>query len=148
MRCKAVPIAALIALTLVACGEAPDNHPDKPVTHRRDAFQKILKAFEPMGIELRKNRYNADQFITQSRDLAARKDGPWPYFGAGTNYPPTHANDKVWSEPEKFEAARQAFIKAADNLVAAADSRDEKQVTVAYEALHDTCRDCHKAFKK
>lgn len=148
MRCKTALLVALIPLALAACGEPPDNHPDKPVTHRRDAFQKILKAFEPMGMQLRKNQYNADKFITQAKDLAALKDGPWQYFGPGTNYPPTHANDKPWSEPEKFEAARQAFFKATAQMVAATESRDQKQVTVAYDALHDTCRDCHKAFKK
>lgn len=148
MRCKTAMIAALIPLTLIACGEAPDNHPDKPVTHRREAFQKILKAFEPMGVQLRKNQYNADKFLTQAKQLAALKEGPWRYFGPDTNYPPTHANDKPWSEPEKFEAARQSFLKAAEQLATVAESRDQKQIAVAYEALHDTCRDCHKVFKK
>lgn len=148
MRCKTAMIAALIPLTLIACGEAPDNHPDKPVTHRREAFQKILKAFEPMGVQLRKNQYHADKFLTQAKQLAALKEGPWRYFGPDTNYPPTHANDKPWSEPEKFEAARQSFLKAAEQLATVAESRDQKQIAVAYEALHDTCRDCHKAFKK
>lgn len=148
MRCRTALIAALIPLTLVACGEAPDNHPDKPVTHRRDAFQQILKAFEPMGIQLRKNQYDADKFLSRAKQLAALKDGPWRYFGPDTNYPPTRATDKVWSEPEKFEAARQSFLKATEQMATVAESRDPKQVAVAYEALHDTCRDCHKAFKK
>lgn len=148
MRCRTALIAALIPLTIAACGEAPDNHPDKPVTHRREAFQKILKAFEPMGVQLRKNQYNADKFLAQAKDLAAHKEGPWRYFGPDTNYPPTRATDKVWSEPGAFENSRQSFLRAAEQLVVVAESRDPKQVAVAYEALHDTCRDCHKAFKK
>lgn len=148
MRRTPALIAALIALTLAACGEAPDNHPDKPVTHRREAFQKILKAFEPMGMQLRKNQYDADKFLALAKQLDSLKEGPWRYFGPDTNYPPTHANDKPWSEPEKFDAARQRFLKATGQLLDAAESRDEKQVATAYEALHETCRDCHKGFKK
>jgi cytochrome c556 len=53
----------------------------------------------------------------------------------------------VWSEPEKFETSRQSFFKAAGALVVAAETREVKQITVAYEALHDTCRTCHKSFK-
>ena len=56
--------------------------------------------------------------------------------------------DSVWSEPERFEADRQAFFKATDTLLLAAERRDEKAVKAAYEAVHDSCRTCHKAFKE
>ena len=147
MRYHLLPILALLPLILTACGEPPDTHPGQPLTHRRAAFEGILRTFEPMGIQLRKNQYKPDQFIAQARELARVKDAPWQYFGPDTNYPPTRANDKVWNEPEKFDTARKTFLQATDRLLQAAESRDEKRVTAAYEELQESCRSCHKAFR-
>lgn len=147
MRPPRLLLAALLPLLLTACGEPADTHPDKPVTHRRAAFQKILHAFEPMGVQMRKGPYDAKKFLAHASELASVKEGPWSYFGPDTNYPPTHAKAALWTEPERFASERQNFIKAVDKLLLAAESRDEQQVRPAYEAVHDTCRSCHKAFK-
>lgn len=133
---------------VAACGEPADTRPGQPVAHRRAAFEKILRAFEPMGVQLRAKSYKPDAFLERAKELAVLKDGPWEYFAADTNYPPTHATAKVWSEPELFEKERQEFLKATDRLLLAAESRDEKSVTAAYEAVHEHCRSCHKTFKE
>ena len=140
----------LISLTslLAACGEPADTHPDQPVTHRRAAMKQILLAFEPMGVQLRDESYKADAFLARAQELAGLKDKPWAYFGADTNYPPTHAKPELWSEPAHFEAEKQEFLKAADALLVAAESRDEALVRSTYTALHDSCASCHKAFKR
>lgn len=147
MRRQAIVIAALLPLLLTACGEPEDTRPGQPVAHRRAAFNKILKPFEPMGTQLKKGRYDADQFLLLAKSLNEQKEGPWQYFGPDTNYPPSHATSKVWSEPERFEADRQRFYKAADALFLAAGTRQEAAVKTAYEALHESCRNCHKTFK-
>jgi cytochrome c556 len=137
-----------LPLLLTACGEPEDTRPGQPVTQRRAAFKEILKSFEPMGLQLRNQRYDAKQFSILANNLNQAKDGPWSHFGPDTNYPPTKAKAALWSEPEKFAASSQSFIKAAEALVVAAASQDVKQITPAYEALHDTCRTCHKSFKE
>jgi cytochrome c556 len=140
-------IFMLTALALVACSEPADTRVGQPVTHRRAAFKKILLAFEPMGVQLRNKQYDANQFIVLAKTLVQMRNGPWSYFGADTNYPPSQARAKVWSEPGQFEVDRQGFLQATEHLLLAAESRDEKQVTMAYEAVHDSCRNCHKDFK-
>lgn len=140
-------IFILLSTLVSACGEPADTRPGQPVKHRREAFANILKAFEPMGQQLRKQQYDADRFLIHAKALAQAKDVPWQYFGPDTNYPPTHATAKVWSDPQRFELERQAFLAAAARLLVAAESRDAKIASVAYEALHDQCRSCHKVFK-
>lgn len=147
MHLKTRLFALFLPLLLLGCGDPPDTHPGQPVTHRRAAFTQMLKPFEAMGVQLRKDQYNADQFLALSKQFAAAREVPWTYFGPDTNYPPTRATAKVWSEPEKFEAGREAFLKAGSALIAAAESRDEKMIRSAYAALHDTCRSCHKIYK-
>lgn len=144
---SALPLLAC-ALLLTACGEPADTHPDKPVTQRRAAFNAILKQFEPMGIMLREKRYDADAFLQLAEKLEGAKDGPWRHFTPDSNYPPTKATDQVWRDPARFEAERQGFFQAQSRLLEAARSKDGEKVGPAYAALHDTCRSCHKTFKK
>jgi cytochrome c556 len=84
------------------------------------AFKQIVKAFEPMGVMLRKDRYDADKFLPLAEALIAKREEPWSHFGADTNYPPTKATPEVWKQPEVFEKNKQAFISATDALLAAA----------------------------
>ena len=137
-----------LPILLTACGEPEDTRPGQPVAHRRAAFKEILKSFEPMGLQLRNQRYDEKQFLVLANNLNKAKETPWSHFAPDTNYPPSKAKAAVWSEPEKFETSRQSFFKAAEALAVAAEGRDQKQITIAYEALHDTCRTCHKSFKE
>jgi cytochrome c556 len=147
MRPSSALLALLLTSLLAACGEPADTKPGQPVTHRRAAFSKILHAFEPMGLQLRDGHYEPEKFLARAKELVNVKEGPWEYFGPDTNYPPTHAKPALWTEMEKFEAGHQAFSQATDRLLTAAESRDEKAVRAAYDAVHDTCRSCHKAYK-
>lgn len=138
----------LTVAMLAGCGEVEDTRPGQPVKHRQVAFKEIVKTFEPMGVMLRKGTYDADKFLPMAEALLARRDGPWAYFGADTNYPPTKATADVWKQPEAFEKNKKAFISATDALLAAAQGKDKAQVEKAYDAVHDACKTCHKQFKE
>jgi cytochrome c556 len=147
MRLNPLLLALSLPVLLAACGEPADTRPGQPVTQRRLAFTKILKPFEAMGVRLRKDQYDAQVFVDLAKSLDAAKDAPWQFFGPETNYPPTHATAKVWSEPERYAAAREKFLVATAGMQIAAASRDEAKVRQAYEAVHESCRGCHKVFK-
>jgi cytochrome c556 len=146
----ALPAALLLAATLLAAcsGEVEDNHPGQPVKTRQQAFKAILRSFEPMGVMLRTDDYDADKFLTLANELVARRDAPWSHFAADTNYPPTKATAEVWQQPEKFARDKQAFITATDTLLAAAQTKDRKQLDAPYQAAYDACEGCHKTFKR
>lgn len=147
MRCfRLLPLC--LAFILAGCGEAEDTRPGQPVKTRQQAFKDLIKVFEPMGTMLRDNRYDADRFEKLAEQLVARRDAPWPHFGADTNYPPTKSTAEVWQQPERFERERTAFVAATDRLLAAARTRDKATVEPAYQAVYDTCQGCHKTFRK
>ena len=147
MRLQRDLIIVLTVLSLMACGEATDTHAGQPVAHRRAAFKKILLAFEPIGVQLREKQYNSNRLIDQAKLLASLKNDPWSYFDADTNYPPTHAKAKIWSDPDLFRAAQQTFVQAVDRFALVVEDHDETHAKAAYEAVQDSCRNCHKAFK-
>ena len=148
LPCRRLLPLFLLPLFLGGCGEPEDTGPGRPVAHRRAAFLAILKASEPMGIDLRTGNYSPDRFVAMADSLARVKDGPWSYFVPGSNYPPTHATSNVWDDPAEFERQRQRFVETVDGLVAATATRDESRVAAAYAAMQDTCRSCHKQFKR
>ncbi|MDR2837777.1 MAG: cytochrome c [Azonexus sp.] len=145
----ALLLALLLATALfAACGEVEDTRPGQPVKTRQEAFKAMIRSFEPMGVMLRKEDYDADKFLALAKDLVARRDAPWSHFGADTNYPPTKATAEVWQQPEKFTEAKNAFLAATDTLLTAAQTRDRKQLDKPYEAVYDTCQNCHKTFRR
>ena len=148
---KSLKTGSLVLLTaglLAACsGEVQDTRPGQPVKTRQTAFKEILRSFEPMGVMLREDRYNADKFLVLAKEVISKREAPWSHFAADTNYPPTKATPAVWAQADKFEEKRQAFFKASDALLIAAESKDKKQAFTAYNGLHETCKDCHQTFK-
>lgn len=138
----------LTAVMLAGCGEVEDTRPGQPVKHRQMAFKQIVKAFEPMGVMLRKDRYDADKFLPLAEALIAKREEPWSHFGADTNYPPTKATPEVWKQPEVFEKNKQAFMSATDALLAAAKNKDKAEVERTYDAVPEACKTCHKQFKE
>jgi len=139
----------LAAALLAACsGEVEDSRPGQPVKTRQQAFHAIIRSFEPMGVMLRSESYDAERFLALANELAARRDAPWSHFGPDTDYPPTKATPEVWRQPEKFAQERQAFIAAVDTLLTAARSKDRQQLDAPYQAVYDACRNCHKTFKQ
>ncbi|MDR3054954.1 MAG: cytochrome c [Zoogloeaceae bacterium] len=137
----------VLPIFLVACGEVEDTRPGQPVAHRQQAFKDILRSFEPMGIQLRQDGYEAESFLTHARQLAAVKDAPWAYFGADTQYPPSKTDDALWRETETFTAERDKFLQAVEALLAAAEGRSVEPVRAAYAPVQESCRSCHKRYK-
>lgn len=137
-----------LCAALVACGEVEDTRPGRPVWHRQEAFKAILRAFEPMGVQLRAEGYEPESFLCHARELERIKDAPWGYFGADTQYPPSHSLDRLWQEREGFDTLEQDFLRATVALKTAAEGRDEGVVRAAWAAVEKTCRDCHKGYRR
>ncbi len=142
-------IAALLLLaTLTACGGVvEDTRPGQPVKTRQDAFKAMLRAFEPMGVMLREGEYQAEPFAALAVRFDALRDGPWAHFGPDTDYRPSKSKAAVWQRADEFASARERFIAASGALREAALGEQEAAVRAAYQAVYDSCRDCHRTFR-
>jgi cytochrome c556 len=136
-----------LVATLAACGEVEDTRPGQPVKTRQVAFKEIIKVFEPMGVMLRENRYNADEFEALAIKLVEKRDGPWSHFGPDTHYPPSKSTPEVWAQPEKFKEQQDRFVEVTNALLIAAKKKEQKPAEGAYAAVHESCKSCHKQFK-
>ena len=149
MSTKPALILCCALAVLSGCNSEPeDTRPGQPVAHRRAAFKEIIKVFEPMGVMMRTDTYDAGKFKTLAEQLIARRDVPWQYFTADTLYPPTHARAEVWTEAEKFAADKKAFFDATDTLARVVETPDEATARRAYKDVEAACENCHKSFKR
>ncbi len=146
-RLNTTLLLSSLALLTACGGEPPDTRPGQPVAHRRAAFKEIIKYFEPMGVMIRGDEYDAEKFQSLTSRVMDLRDKPWEYFAPDTNYPPSHSREEVWTQPEKFAAGKKAFFDATDKLAAIAGTKDKKEAGAAFQAVQKTCKDCHDAFK-
>lgn len=150
---KTLPPLALLATTLSlllsACaGDAPDTHPDQPVTKRRAIFKEFTRTLEPMGMVARGRKdYNPREFNISALALQQLADQPWPLFTADSNYPPTHARPDVWQKAAAFKTAQQDYQTQVKELVLAAQGSDLERIKAAVNEVQNACKTCHQQFR-
>jgi cytochrome c556 len=76
-----------------------------------------------------------------NRDVAA-------LFPKGSDFGDTKALDAVWSKRAQFEKRAQESAKAASAFAKTAATGDLKAAGAAFKTLSDTCKGCHKDFRK
>ncbi|MEI8170575.1 MAG: cytochrome c [Rhodoferax sp.] len=141
-------LALTAALTLTACNEAKDTHPDKPVTKRNAIFKQFTRTLEPMGLVARERQdYNKREFLASALELEKISTQPWPLFTADSNYPPTHAKGDVWSKSGEFKTAQDNYLATVGALVKAAQGGDIAVIRPAVNDVQKSCKSCHNAFR-
>lgn len=142
-------LATTLTLLLSACGgDAPDTHPDQPVTKRRAIFKEFTRTLEPMGMVARERKdYNPREFNISALALQKLADQPWPLFTADSNYPPTHARPDVWQKAAEFKTAQDAYRVRVDELVQAAQGSDLDRIKATVNEVQNACKSCHQTFR-
>jgi cytochrome c556 len=142
-------LAALLVLLSACEGAAPpDTFPGQPVTQRNQLFKQMLRSFEPLGLMVReKEPFKADEAIRLAGEVKRLSTLPWQHFPAGSDYRPSKSKPEVWARPDDFKKAQNEFIVLVDALELATRSRTADKIKPAYEAVVQSCSDCHKAFR-
>ena len=126
-----------------------ENDPERPVYHRQEAFKKILRDFEPLGLMHRKEiKMNLIEYQKLAENLKKSQNEPWGYFKENTFYPPSRSKENIISENNIFLAEIEIYKNSVENLNLSAQKGDEKEMEFSYNALHNSCRSCHKKFRK
>ena len=91
--------------------------------------------------------FNATLAAQHARVIADVSDLPMlaGAWGPGTNVGTHKSDPKVWSEPEKFQAAYHTYVTAARALPAAAG--EQKTLQAALGNLGRTCKGCHDSYR-
>lgn len=146
-------LAIFLNVFLAGCeknsGLTVENDPTRPVFHRQEAFKKILNNFEPLGLMHRKERvFDLVEYQKHAQHLKESQNEPWQYFKENSFYPPSRSKENIITENNVFLNEIEKYKNAVNLLNEKAESGDEMAMQGAYDTLHNTCRSCHKQFRK
>ena len=149
---RTLPWVWVVAMTglLSACLDSDrDPHPDQVLTRRVGVFKQFGHAMEPLNA-MRNGRkpFDRAQFQADVHTLDGLSDQPWRYFPLDGNYPPTRALPAIWTVPEDFQKAKDDFTGAIDQLSQTAQNGSEEQVYKALDRVSESCKACHRNFRR
>lgn len=115
---------------------------------RQQAFKKILLQFEPMGVTLRGgSTFNRAAFVQHADALKLAAAQPFGMFPPNSIDAKSRAKPEIWTQPAKFAAAKDNFLKSVDALAAAAHNGDMNALRQRYSAVTQSCKSCHDSFR-
>ncbi|WP_428832368.1 c-type cytochrome [Chromobacterium piscinae] len=73
---------------------------------------------------------------------------PWQYFPAGSAAGKTDAKPEIWSKPADWQKAIDNHKAATAKLKQVALTGDLAAIKAQFGATQQTCKACHKDFRK
>ena len=150
MKMNNILAAVLTAGILTACsGGAGAGSAKGPISEERTtAFKTMMPEYSSMGKMVKGDEtYNVDQFKAAAATFSENARKPFDHFasdpqGNGDSLP------SVWEKPAEFNAERDKFLAAVDDLNAKAQAGTLEEIKVAYGNVGASCKSCHDAFRK
>ena len=138
----------LLTVLLLGAIAAPLALADTPAETRTKSFKKILLSFEPMGMVVRgRDPYQKEAFIRQADALKQIAAEPFNHFPANSISGKSRAKPEIWSQPAKFQADKDAFLKSVSELNQVAHNGDLAAIKKSYGTVAQSCKACHDAFR-
>ncbi|KUM03237.1 cytochrome c [Chromobacterium subtsugae] len=136
----------LASLALLLAGQALAAD---PISQRKDALKQYKPVIGEMGKMLKGDTpYNKDEFAKLAVKLEQLSQQPWQYFPAGSGAGRTDARPEIWSKPADWQKAIERHKAATANLKQTAQGGDLAAVRKAFADTQQTCKACHKDFRK
>lgn len=142
---RAVAVIGTAVLVSTALPAAADD--EAVFKYREGVMASARGHLMSMGAILR-GRVHFENFAIHARgmrDIAGVMPNVFPE-GSG-DVADSEALPAVWDNPEDFKAAMDAFVKAANDIAAAAESGEMSEIGPAMGALGQSCKGCHDDFK-
>ena len=150
MKMNNILAAVLTAAVLAACGGGAGGESGKgPISEARTtAFKTMMPEYSSMGKMVKGDEtYNVDQFKAAAATFSENARKPFDHFASD----PQGNGDSLpsgWEKPAEFNAERDKFLAAVDDLNAKAQAGNLEEIKVAYGNVGASCKSCHDAFRK
>ena len=150
MKMNNILAAVLTAAVLAACGGGAGGESGKgPISEARTtAFKTMMPEYSSMGKMVKGDEtYDVEKFKAAAATFTENASKPFEHFasdpqGNGDSLP------SVWEKPTEFEAEREKFLAAVDDLNTKAQAGNLEAIKVAYGNVGASCKSCHDAFRK
>ena len=145
-----VAIAVFIVGFAFGAGYAQFARPEDAIQYRKSVMFLISQHIKGMGAVVQgKSEYHKDGFSTDADVVEMLSTLPWKAMTEpGTAKGDTTMSSAVFEKEEQFRESAQAFEAVAAKLASAARSGDLSAAKAQFGKLVQSCKACHKEFRK
>ena len=134
-----------IAISFSVVSNATNNTAEI-ITERKSFFKESQQDIKALYASIRSG--NLDDIKTYSISLAEWAAVMPEYFPEGSGGGVSDASAKIWEDFDGFKEAAKKFEVAALSVVEAANLSDIDAIMAAASTVGDSCKSCHRKFKK
>jgi len=140
IRINAVVLGLLLTPAALADGEAEWEY--------RHAVMEAIGGHMVAMATILKKGVHKDDLALHARGIATLAEVAPDVFPEGSDVSKSESLPAVWESRAEFDAAMDEFVKAAQDMAAAAESGEMSQIGPAINALGGACKGCHDDFRQ
>ena len=149
MRGLRTTLSAAIVSTVMFGTSVSVGADDEGTIKYRQSIMKVVGGHFGAIFQLAKGKVDyPGQLVIHANGLASTSKQVVQAFETRTEGGKTRSKAEIWQDFDGFKAKAQDFVKAAGELNAAVGSGDQAAVAEKLDATLDTCKSCHKKFRK
>ena len=151
-KAAGVLAGGILGLSILTAANAADPKPQDVVEYRKSVYTIIGWNFKPIGAMVKGEiPFDAAAVARHAQYIEMMSKAAPEGFTKGSGpdaVKNTEAKPEIWTNSAKFETAMTNFQKEAASLAEVAKGGDEKAIKVQFGKTAETCKACHKEFKK
>jgi cytochrome c556 len=141
---------AVSLLVVIGVAHGQFAKPEEAVAYRQAVMKVNGHHFNSLGAMVKGSTpYDPAAAASDAQVVAMMASVPWAAFAvAGSDQGETRLKSSALAEKDKFMAAADAFQAASAKLRDLAGAGDEAALKAQFGAVAQTCKDCHRAYRK
>lgn len=144
----AVALTLVTALIGVTAGVRAESDPEDIIKYRQNVMKSNGGNLAAAGAIIQKKVAFNDRLADHARAVAAGSKNIAALFPDGSDFGmDTNALEAVWKDRAKFEKLAKDSEKKAAAFAKAVSAKDA-QLATRFKELADSCKACHKDFRK
>ena len=148
MNLKHLSISCLLPL-FFALPQAPAETDVKGAIQYRQNYMNAIGGHTGAVRRLKDGRFHAEGHLQMHTEALAKLTRDIALlFPEGTGTGKTDAKPEIWENRPDFEARAAESHQAAQALLEAVQSGDAGAIDASFGELTDTCKACHRPFRK
>lgn len=144
--------SSMLGLGLLTTVNAADPKPEDVVKYRQSVYTIIGWNFKPIGAMVKGEiPFDAAAVARHAQYVELMSQAAPEGFTKGSGpdaVKNTEAKANIWTQPDQFKTAMTHFQEESAALTEVAKGGDEKAIKAQFAKTAETCKACHKEFKK
>ena len=142
----------ILGLSVLTAANAADAKPEDTVKYRQSVYTIIGWNFKPIGAMMKGEApFDAAAVARHAQYIEMLSKALPEGFTKGTGpdaVKNTEAKPEIWTKASDFDTKMKDFQQEAAKLAETAKSGDEKAIKAQFGKTAETCKACHKEFRK